>query len=243
MNALKAVAFASELPWFKNHLVEQNMTSGTFQLRRPFNLALAFTCAFVCLACVGTTNAQSFVANLDASQVNGSSTETGTAVASFYLDSAQQNLSYSIQIFGLDLKPVPADRTGFSDVTAIHLHNGFVDTSGPHVLNIFGIPSEDDAEMVVDFANDTISGVFNDADAIDPNTGGLFDQNNPINTKLLSNFTDDLIDQQLYLAIHTAGQNGNIAIRGQLIAVPEPSSLAIIAFGGLCVFSRRRQRD
>ncbi len=219
------------------------MTSGTFQLRRPINLALALTCVFVCLICVSTTNAQSFVANLDASQVNGSSTETGTAIASFHLDSSQQNLSYTIQIFGLDLKAVPADRTGFSDVTAIHLHNGFVDTSGPHVLNIFGVPSEDDSEMVVDFANDTISGVFNDADAIDPNTGSLFDQNNPINTKLLSNFTDDLMDQQLYLAIHTAGQNGNIAIRGQLNAVPEPSSLAIISIATVCLFVRRRKRS
>ena len=219
------------------------MTSGTFQLRRLINLALAFTCVFVCLICVSTTNAQSFVANLDASQVNGSSTETGTAIASFYLDSSQQNLSYTIQIFGLDLKAVPADRTGFSDVTAIHLHNGFVDTSGPDVLNIFGVPSEDDSEMGVDFANDTISGVFNDADAIDPNTGSLFDQNDPINTKLLSNFTDDLMDQQLYLAIHTAGQNGNIAIRGQLIAVPEPSSLAIISIATVCLFVRRRQRS
>jgi muramoyltetrapeptide carboxypeptidase LdcA involved in peptidoglycan recycling len=179
---------------------------------------------------------------LDATQVlSGSSTETGTAVASFYLDSAQQNLSYTIQIFGLDLKADPADRTGFSDVTAIHLHNGFFDTSGPHVLNIFGVPSEDDAELVVDFANDTISGVFNDADAIDPNTGSLFDQNNPMTTKLLSNFTDDLVGAQLYLAIHTAGQNGNIAVRGQLLAVPEPSSLAIIAVGSICVFVRRRR--
>lgn len=189
----------------------------------------------------GVTNAQSFVANLDASQVVGSSTETGTAVATFELDSAQQTLSYSIAIFGLDLKPVSGDRTAFSDVTAIHVHNGFAGSSGPHVFNVFGMPSEDDDQMVVDFDNELINGVFDDSDAIDPATGQLFDQNSPFTTKLFSNFIDDLEGSQLYLAIHTAGQGGNIAIRGQILAVPEPSSAAVLAFGmfGFCVRRRR----
>ena len=193
---------------------------------------------------VGTLNAQqTFVANLDASQVVGTSTETGTAVATFVLDNAQQNLTYSIAILGPDLKPNPVDRTGFGDVTAIHLHNAFAGSTGPHVFNIFGVPSEDDAELVVDFNNETLSGVFNDADAIDPATGLLFDQNSPFTTKLLSNFTDDLLGEQLYLAIHTAGQGGNIAIRGQLLAVPEPSSMVVLiaAFVGATVRRRRSE--
>ncbi|MEM9413145.1 MAG: CHRD domain-containing protein [Planctomycetota bacterium] len=184
-----------------------------------------------------------FRATLDASQVpGGTSTETGTAVAIFALDDEQMNLSYTIQIQGLDLKPNPDDRTEFSDIDKIHLHNGFVGSTGPHVLNIFGLPSEDDAEMFVDFENEIITGVYNDADAIDPNTNELFDQNDPANTKLLANFVDDLLDGQLYLAIHSAGQNGGVAIRGQLVAVPEPASAVVILAGGLVAGMQRRRR-
>ena len=141
----------------------------------------------------------------------------------------------------MDLKPVSADRTLFSDVTAIHVHNGFFGSAGPHVLNIFGVPSEDDDEIVIDFDNEIAGGVYNDADAIDPATGELFDQNSPLTTKLFSNFVDDLLGGQLYLAIHTAGQDGNIAIRGQIFAVPEPSSAVVILAGALCCLVRCRQ--
>ena len=204
---------------------------------RLFASVLIFVCAICSVA-----SAQSFVANLDASQVVGSSTETGTGIATFEFDAAQETLSYSIAIFGLDLKSVPGDRTGFSDVTAIHLHNAFPGSGGPHVFNIFGVPSEDDDQLVADFNNETINGVFDDSDAIDPATGQLFDQNSPFTTKLFSNFDDDLVGEQLYIAIHTAGQNGNIAIRGQILAVPEPSSMAaLFALGmfGTCVRRRR----
>lgn len=210
--------------------------------RRPTeSLTIRFVCGlfFVLAGGLSSLNADTFVAHLDATQVTGSSTETGTAVATFVLDAAQQNLRYSIAIFDMDLKPVPAERTLFSDVTAIHLHNGFAGSSGPHVLNIFGIPSEDDAEMVVDFANETIEGIYNDVDAVNPETGELFDQNSAITTKLLSNFSDDLIGEQLYLAIHTAGQGGGVAIRGQLVAVPEPSALAFIFASGVFCLVRR----
>lgn len=201
-----------------------------------------FVAVLVVSVSCGVASAQTFVANLDASQVVASSSETGSAVATFEFDAAQESLSYSIAIFGLDLKPVAGDRTAFSDVTAIHIHNAFPGSQGPHVFNIFGMPSEDDAQMVVDFDSEMINGIFDDSDAIDPATGELFDQNSPFTTKLFSNFDDDLVGNQLYIAIHTAGQNGNIAIRGQILAVPEPSSVAVLfAVGmfGTCVRRRR----
>lgn len=206
----------------------------------------SFAIFVLCLAVLTASNARAdmvFKATLDASQVPGNtSTETGTATATFVLDLAQENLSYSIEINGMDLKPNPADRTAFSDIDKIHLHNGFAGSTGPHVLNIFGLPSEDDAEMVVDFDGESILGVYNDPDAIDPNTDALFDQNDPMTTKLFSNFVDDLIEGQLYLAIHTAGQSGNVAVRGQLIAVPEPGSASVVAIGLAALYSRRRRK-
>ena len=181
-----------------------------------------------------------FNAYLDASQVAGTSTETGSAVASFVLDAAQENLSYSIRLNGMNLKPNAADRTDFSDIDKIHVHNGLPGSSGPHVLNIFGLPSEDDTEMVVDYSNQSLTGNYNDADAISPATGQLFDQNNPLTTKLLSNFVDDLLDGQLYLAIHTAGQNGGIAVRGQIRQVPEPAAgWLIFGLASLAYLCRR----
>lgn len=201
-----------------------------------------FVAVLLVLVACNVTDAQTFVANLDASQVVTSSSETGSAVATFELSDDLESLSYTIAIFGLDLKSTAADRTEFSDVTAIHVHNAFPGSQGPHVLNIFGMPSEDDDQFVVDFENETITGIFDDADAIDPATGELFDQNNPFTTKLFSNFVDDLQGNQLYLAIHTAGQDGNIAIRGQILAVPEPSSVVVLfalGIAGSCVGRKR----
>ena len=197
----------------------------------------AVTCSFLSPA----QSDEVFIANLTASQVVGNTTtETGFGTATFVLDTAQLNLSYSIQLFGLDLKPNAADRTGFSDVDKIHLHNAFAGNTGPHVLNIFGLPSEDDDEMVVDFENESITGVYNDDDAFDSN-GQLFDQNSPGTTKLFSNFVDDLLGEQLYIAVHTAGQNGDVAIRGQIRAVPEPSG-GVLAGLSLAAFYLRRRK-
>ncbi len=182
-----------------------------------------------------------FTSFLDASQVpSGSSTATGIATATFVLDTAEQNLSYSVQLNGLNLIVDPSNRTGFSDVDKIHLHNTAAGQSGPHVLNVFGLPSEDDSQLAVDFANNSLTGIYDDSDALDSG-GNLFDQNSPLTTKLLSNFIDDLRDGQIYLAVHTAGQSGNIAIRGQLTSVPEPTSLALPCGLTMTGLARRRR--
>ena len=210
---------------------------------RKLILAVAL---IVCLPFSGsqTANVQAdeiFTSFLDASQVTGTSTETGTATATFVLDTAEQNLSYSLQLNGLNLLVDPASRTGFSDVDKIHLHNAAAGQSGPHVLNVFGLPSEDDSQLVVDFANNSLTWNYDDSDAFDSG-GVLFDQNSPMTTKLLSNFIDDLRDGQIYLAVHTAGQSGNIAIRGQLTSVPEPNSLAFLCGLTLAGLTGRRRR-
>jgi hypothetical protein len=73
--------------------------------------------------------------------------------ASFWLDKNGENLKYKIQIENMDLtgyQTVPHDDSGFDNVTGIHLHDaglGSGDGNGPHVLNMWKMPTEDDAQM------------------------------------------------------------------------------------------------
>ena len=179
----------------------------------------------------------SFTAMLTGDQVvGGGTTEPGEfGVATFELNQQMTELSYAVQLFGLDLDPIMANRIDDNDVDKIHLHHAPAGVVGPHVLNIFGLPSEDDADLVVDFDNESFSGIWDDGDA----TG---DPNSPGSTKMLSNFVDELLNDEIYLAVHTIGVNGNVAIRGQLIRqVPEPNCLLLL--GGLVGYSvMRRQR-
>ena len=187
----------------------------------------------------------SFKANLDAAQVvSNPNSSSAKGLAKFVLNSELNQLSYVLSLDGLDLKPVLGNRTEFNDVNKIHLHAGASGQIGPHVLNVFGLPSEDDQDLVVDFKNENLSGIWDDGDAIDPLTGQAFDQTVGGTTKFLSNFIEELKEGNLYLAVHTAGFNGGVAIRGQIERVPEPSTLLstiAVATFGLMLRKRKSQ--
>lgn len=179
-------------------------------------LALATTVGMISPA----QAAKMFKADINAAQVvsGGGSSSTATGVATLTLNDTQDRLDYTIQLFGLDLEPDPAQRLDPEDVNKIHFHFGVPGTTGPHVLNIFGLPSEDDADLVVDFDSETLTGSWDDGDAFgDPNSPGT--------TKPLSSFVDELIAGDLYVAIHTVGKNGDVEIRGQITPVPEPHGI------------------
>ena len=186
-----------------------------------------------------------FQAALNADQVVSNPTTTSaTGFATFVLNDAGDALSYSVQLNGLDLDPVQADRVDPNDVTKIHLHNAPAGAAGPHVLNIFGLPSEDDDDLSVDFDAESFTGVWDDSDAIDPATGELFDQSVGSTTKPLSNFIDALLAEEIYLAVHTVEVDGEVAIRGQLrqvAAIPTPTAaLAGLPLLGALALRRRR---
>ncbi len=174
-----------------------------------------------------------FAAHLDASQVvfNTSHT-TATGDATFVLNDARTQLRYDIQFDGLDLEPNPANRTDPNDIVGMHIHFQVPDVIGPHILNIFGNPSEDDADLIVDFANESLSGIFDISDASrDPVTGDLLPQFFPLTTKVISDWLDELDAAELYLAVHTVEASSTppgVAIRGQIRPVPEPSGQAFI---------------
>ena len=184
---------------------------------------VATLCAWAC-----TAEAQVYHARLDATQVrNNESDSTATGVARFQLDATGSRLSYQLDLDGVDLEPIAANRTDPDDVLAIHIHLHVADVIGPHILNIFGNPSEDDADLVVDFENESLSGVFDASDSLDPATGEPFFVDDPLATKLIDDWLDELDAGQLYIAVHTRRiadvAPPGVAIRGDIFRVPEPS--------------------
>lgn len=149
---------------------------------------------------------------VDESQVVPRTGDTATATATFTL--MPTGLQYSIQLNGLDLKADSADRTEDKDVTHVHLHSGAAGTNGDHVLNIFGIPSEDDDDLVVDFDNEILTGFWDDSDATDLN--GDMDTNDASESKPFSDFISQLLAGTIYLQIHTVESPSPGAIRGQV---------------------------
>lgn len=86
-----------------------------------------------------------------------------------------------IELRVLEFKPSPGDQVDDKDVVAIHIHLNVTDVIGPHVLNIFGVPSMDDDDFVVDYDNESFSGVFDASDASrHPGTGELLPQAFPL---------------------------------------------------------------
>ena len=95
---------------------------------------------------------QQFAADLDRFQVlNNESFSTATGSAQFTLRETPSGpqIEYALQLFGLDIEPVAGNRNDPNDVVGIHMHLHVPDVIGPHILNIFGMPGEDDADLVV----------------------------------------------------------------------------------------------
>ena len=178
-----------------------------------------------------------YYAFIDDFHANPSTTDA-TGEINLTLNEEQTELAYSIVLGdGLNLKPNPADRTAPDDIIGIHLHLHVPDTFGPHVLNIFGlatynVPAEEDAQLVIDYEHNTLSGIWDNGDAtIDPNTGEPYFQFFPLTSKLLTDWLDDLDDGMLMVAVHT-NETGfpTMAIHGHISrAVPEPPAAALLA--------------
>ncbi|NET17021.1 MAG: DUF4347 domain-containing protein [Okeania sp. SIO1H6] len=152
---------------------------------------------------------RSFQAQLDGSQNGVPSLATGEAILT--LNESQTEVDYSIDLEGVNLVADPAQRTEAQDVTKIHLHQGDIGASGPHRLNIFGLPSEDDANLIVDYEQEILTGIWDDTDA------SLSEQSNPMSTKFVSTSTEELLRNGLYIQVHTnAFPDGEI--RGQVLA-------------------------
>jgi CHRD domain len=170
--------------------------------------------------------------------------------AFFRLNRERTQLEYTLVIEGLDLEPVAANRTDADDVLGIHLHLHVPDTVGPHVLNIFGlatygVPAEEDADLVVDYEDETLSGIYDISDAtIDPATGQPYFQFFPLTSKVIDDWLDELDAGDLMIAVHSVASGfPNMAIHGHIDRVPEPAT-GVSLFAGLslaCAAARGRR--
>lgn len=196
--------------------------------------------------------AQLFRAELTGSQVASSPTPdtTATGLMSFSLNDDLTELSYQLESDGVNLKSNIDRRNAPDDVNKIHIHVGPRGENGPHVLNIFGLPSEDDADARVNYGQNVISGIWDDGDVSDLNGNGMADPND---SKPLSAFIDALMAENLYVQVHTnrfdSADGFPGELRGQVLkqvptaSTPEPSMLiGLLAVGGLAARTMRNRQ-
>ena len=115
-----------------------------------------------------------------------------------------------------------SDGHDVDDMLKMHIHLAAIGHTGPHALNIFGEPMEDDADMTFDAETGRITGVWGDDDE---NT----ELSESARSKKLSDMYEALCSEELYLNVHTLGFPSG-AIRGQILpsahsSICEPPSL------------------
>ena len=200
-----------------------------------------------------------FRAELEASfvapQLPAHASSTATAVAHFVLtqddtDSSATTLSYEVQFTGLDVAPDNADNL-LDDVIAIHLHDTTVcvnaalcgdgmgnqipdSTAGTrHVLNIFGMPREDDADVQAFGDEERVLGIWDPTDANNLMPAPSLSIADPAILELL-------IAGKLAMMVHTnLVPSGEIG--GYILSVPEPGTLVLASVAAALVAIRRRR--
>lgn len=175
----------------------------------------------------------------------GISNASATATLILDLDSPAVTVTYEIVFFGLSLE---------HDVQGIHIHLGVPpippptetgvlhsdgSVNGPHLLNVYGLPRVDDADMVADFATNTITGIWDNNDfAYGPD--GIRDPGDSVGVGAA---VPELFEGHTYIQVHTFAfpipDTGEL--RGQIYQVPEPGRLGLISVGAMVWLVRRRR--
>lgn len=149
-----------------------------------------------------------FTATLDEGQAVPPTASSATGTATLTLNAAQDTLTYSITLVGVDLD---GNQTASpdDDVVAMHFHNAPPGVNGAVVFGLIS-PNHDTDDLVIDPVAGTLTGAWEDTDT------------NPLSAQLA-----DLKAGNLYLNVHTEAFSAG-EIRGQVEPV---SVLEIPAMG------------
>jgi len=209
-----------------SHYPESHMTDNKKQL-----LAAAVLLA----ATSGANAATQFTATLTGAQETPPNNLTATGFATFTLNDAQTSLSFQATINGLDFNTLQTPSTTADDVTNAHIHAGAPPGIAASVVwGFIGTPFNDNNPP------DTVVTPFTGG-AVGGTVSGKWDLPEGNGTTLALQLPS-ILSGNSYINFHTVAFPSG-AIRGQILAVPEPSTLAMISAGmlGLIGVARRRR--
>ena len=161
---------------------------------------------------------------------------------------ANNSMEYFISLENVDLDGAQTADI-LDNITALHIHDvtkcapAFsqciegTDTAGTiHLLNIFGLPRNDDAEVMVDPVAGTISGRWDVSDTSPDGT--------PVPTLDISDpmVIDTLMSGEAAIFVHT-NEVATAASGGALRIVPEPSSSLLLVIASLISLGACRKRS
>jgi len=209
-----------------SHYPESHMTDNKKQL-----LASAVLLA----ATSGAHAATQFTATLNGAQEVPPTNSPATGFATFTLNDAQTSLSFQATINGLDFTTLQTPGTTADDLTNAHIHAPAPPGIAASVVwGFIGTPFNDNNP------GDTVVTAFTGG-AVGGTVSGKWDLPEGNGTTLSAQLPSILAGNS-YINFHTVAFPSG-AIRGQILAVPEPSTLAMISAGmlGLIGFARRRR--
>jgi hypothetical protein len=190
-------------------------------MRNGMTLCAAITTVFL-LASAGASAETMFSATLTGDQEVPPVVTNAGGTAMLTLNDDQNSLSYTLQLFGVDLDGNQTPDDSSDDVTGLHIHAAPAGVNGGVVFGMIS-PGHDLDDLMIDAVAGTVSGAWE-----------LTDDNG--NASLSDNL-DELFSEGLYFNVHTPANPGG-EIRGQI--VPEPGTLAFLALGAARVLRRRR---
>lgn len=195
--------------------------------------------------------ATQFKATINAAQIVGGSTSTGTGTATATLTGGPGTWSFQYVAtfegydFGANFLGTPSTPGIGDDALNFHIHFGNAGSTGGAVYSVRAPDRENGAEPLVEVLGPTTARITGSWDIADGNTATSGTNTSVGNLEafwvpvMLAAQPNEAIG--LYFDIHTSDFPGS-AIRGQITAVPEPQTCALMLAGlGMLGWAARRK--